>query len=94
MLLIKVIAAELRGKPQEVIYLPGQTPKVYTVEGLKAVKSLLFGLLKKNADIIWLYGLAENKEIMNLLKERLMNSFHLERIKKRLNSIFYFINSR
>jgi sugar-specific transcriptional regulator TrmB len=73
------------------IYLPTQTPKVYTVEGANAVKSLLFGLLEKKADVIWLYGLAENKEIMNLLKERLMNSFHLERIKKKikLNLLFY-----
>lgn len=30
------------------IYVSGQTPKVYTLEGLNAVKSIIFGLLEKN----------------------------------------------
>lgn len=29
-------------------YVSGQTPKVYTLEGLNAVRSILFGLLEKN----------------------------------------------
>lgn len=41
-------------------YVSGQTPKVYTLEGLNAVKSLLFSLLEKKSDI-WVYGLAENE---------------------------------
>ena len=42
------------------IYVSGQTPKVYTLEGLSAVKSILFGLLEKKSDV-WIYGLAENE---------------------------------
>lgn len=71
-------------------YVSGQTPKVYTVEGLNAVKSILFGLLEKKSDI-WIYGLAENESIMNVLNERLVHSFHLERIKRHieLKLLFY-----
>ena len=65
-------------------YVPGSTPKVYTVEGLNAVKSLIFGLLEKNSDI-WMYGLAENESIIDILNDKLMHSFHLERMKKDIN---------
>ena len=62
-------------------YVSGQTPKVYTLEGLNAVKSLLFSLLDKKSEV-WIYGLAENENMINVLNDRLMHSFHLERIKK------------
>jgi sugar-specific transcriptional regulator TrmB len=65
-------------------YVPGQTPKVYTLEGLNIVKSILFGLLEKNSEI-WIYGLAENESIISLLNNKLMHSFHIERIKKKIN---------
>jgi sugar-specific transcriptional regulator TrmB len=65
-------------------YVPGATPKVYTVEGLNAVKSLIFGLLEKDSDI-WMYGLAENESIIDILNDKLMHSFHLERMKKNIN---------
>lgn len=73
-------------------YVSGQTPKVYTLEGLNAVKSILFSLLEKKSDI-WIYGLAEDESVMNVLNDRLMHSFHLERIKKRieLKLLFYKI---
>jgi sugar-specific transcriptional regulator TrmB len=71
-------------------YVAGQTPKVYTLEGLNAVKSILFGLLEKKSEI-WIYGLAENESIINVLNDRLMNSFHIERIKRHieLKLLFY-----
>jgi sugar-specific transcriptional regulator TrmB len=71
-------------------YMSGQTPKVYILEGLNAVKSILFGLLEKSSDV-WIYGLAENESIINVLNDKLMNSFHLERIKKHieLKLLFY-----
>jgi sugar-specific transcriptional regulator TrmB len=71
-------------------YVSGQIPKVYTVEGLNTVKSLLFGLLEKKSEV-WIYGLAENENIINLLNDRLMHSFHIERIKKQieLKLLFY-----
>ena len=71
-------------------YVSGQTPKVYTLEGLNAVKSLLFGLLEKKSDI-WIYGLAENENIINILNDKLMHAFHLERIKRHigLKLLFY-----
>ena len=71
-------------------YVSGQTPKVYTLEGLNAVKSILFSLLEKKSDV-WIYGLAENENIINVLNDRLMHSFHLERIKKKieLKLLFY-----
>jgi sugar-specific transcriptional regulator TrmB len=71
-------------------FVSGHTPKVYTLEGLNAVKSILFGLLEKKSDI-WIYGLAENESIINVLNDRLMNSFHLERIKNHieLKLLFY-----
>lgn len=71
-------------------YVSGQTPKVYTLEGLNVVKSILFGLLEKKSDV-WIYGLAENENIINVLNDRLMHSFHLERIKKHieLKLLFY-----
>ena len=71
-------------------YVSGQTPKVYTLEGLNAVKSILFGLLEKELEI-WIYGLAEKENIINVLNDRLMHSFHLERIKKHieLKQLFY-----
>ncbi len=71
-------------------YVSGSTPKVYTLEGLNAVKSLLFSILEKKSDI-WIYGLAENENIINILNDRLMQSFHLERIKNHieLKLLFY-----
>ncbi|NCN99385.1 hypothetical protein COU62_01955 [Candidatus Pacearchaeota archaeon CG10_big_fil_rev_8_21_14_0_10_35_219] len=71
-------------------YVSGQTPKVYTLEGLNAVKSILFSLLDKKSDV-WIYGLAENENIINVLNDRLMHSFHIERIKKHieLKLLFY-----
>lgn len=67
------------------IYVPGQIPRVYTLEGLKAVKSILFSLLEKKTDTCWIYGLAEKEGIIHLLNDGLMNSFHVERIKKNIN---------
>jgi len=71
-------------------YISGQTPKVYTLEGLNSVKSILFSLLEKKSEI-WIYGLAEKENIINILNDRLMHSFHLERIKKciELKLLFY-----
>jgi sugar-specific transcriptional regulator TrmB len=71
-------------------YVSGQTPKVYTLEGLNAIKSILFGLLEKKSEI-WIYGLAENENITNILNDKLMHSFHLERIKRHmeLKLLFY-----
>jgi len=66
------------------IYVPGHTPKVYTLEGLNAVKSILFGLLEKKSEV-WIYGLAENENIINVLNDKIMHSFHIERIKKNIN---------
>ena len=65
-------------------YITGQIPKVYTVEGLNSVKSILFSLLEKNSEI-WMYGLAENENLINVLNDKIMHSFHLERIKKHIN---------
>jgi hypothetical protein len=72
--------------------LSGHTPKVYTLEGLNAVKSILFNLLEKKSEV-WIYGLAENENMTNLLNDKLMHSFHLERIKKHLGLklLFYKI---
>jgi len=72
------------------VYVSGQTPKVYTLEGLNAVKSILFGLLEKKSEV-WIYGLAENENIINVLNDKLMHSFHIERIKKHieLKLLFY-----
>src|SRR3989338_2584441 len=64
-------------------YVSGQTPKVYTLEGLNAVKSLLFGLLEKKSDV-WIYGLAENENLINALNDKLMHSFHIERMKRHI----------
>lgn len=71
-------------------YISGGVPKVYTLEGINPLKSLIFGLLEKKSDI-WMYGLAENEPIINLLNDRLLHSFHLERIKKQieLKLLFY-----
>lgn len=71
-------------------FVSGQTPKVYTLEGLSAVKSILFSLLEKKCDV-WIYGLAENENLINVLNDRLMHSFHLERIKRHieLKLLFY-----
>ena len=71
-------------------YVSGVTPKVYTLEGLNAVKSILFSLLEKRSEI-WIYGLAENENITNVLNDKLMHSFHIERIKKHteLKLLFY-----
>lgn len=73
-------------------YVSGQTPKVYTLEGLNAVKSILFSLLDKKSEI-WIYGLAENENVINVLNDNVMHSFHLERIKKQipLKLLFYKI---
>lgn len=64
-------------------YVAGETPRVYTLEGIKAIKSIILGLLEKKEEI-WIYGLAENESIINVLNDRIMNSFHLERIKKHI----------
>ena len=71
-------------------YVPGKIPRVYTLEGLNSVKSILFSLLEKNSEV-WIYGLAENENLINVLNDRLMHSFHLERIKKHieLKLLFY-----
>ncbi len=71
-------------------YVSGQTPKIYTLEGLNAVKSILFSLLEKKSEV-WIYGLAENENLINVLNDRLMHSFHIERIKKHteLKLLFY-----
>jgi len=74
-------------------YIPGQTPKVYTLEGLNAIRSILFGLLEKKSEV-WIYGIAENESIINVLNDKLMNSFHIERLKRQieLKLLFYKIN--
>jgi len=71
-------------------YTNGKTPKVYTLEGLSALKSILFSLLEKKSDI-WMYGLAENENLINVLNDRPMHSFHIERIKQKieLKLLFY-----
>lgn len=71
-------------------YVSGQTPKVYTLEGLNAVKSILFGLLEKKSTI-WIYGLAENENLINVLGDKIMSAFHIERVKKEieLKMLFY-----
>ncbi len=71
-------------------YISGQTPNVYIIEGLNSMKSILFMLLEKKSDI-WIYGLAENENIINVLNDRLVHSFHLERIKNKieLKLLFY-----
>lgn len=66
------------------VYIRGQTPQVYTLEGLNGVKSILFGLLEKEKEI-WIYGLAENENLINILNDRLLHSFHLERQKRYIN---------
>lgn len=73
-------------------YVSGQTPKVYTLERLNAVKSILFSILEKKSDV-WIYGLAENENIINVLNDKIMHSFHLERIKRHieLKLLFYKI---
>jgi sugar-specific transcriptional regulator TrmB len=73
-------------------YVSGQTPKVYTLEGLKAIKSILFSLLERKSEV-WIYGLAENENIINVLNDKLMNSFHIERIKKRIELKLLFYKS-
>ena len=54
------------------------------------MRSILFSLLDKKSDI-WIYGLAEDENIINLLHDRLMHSFHIERIKRqiKLKLLFY-----
>ena len=71
-------------------YVSGQTPKVYTLEGLNAVKSIIFGLLEKNSTI-WIYGLAEKENMINILNEKFMHAFHIERTKRGidLKLLFY-----
>ncbi len=73
-------------------YVSGQTPKVYTLEGLNAVKSIVFGLLEKKSTI-WVYGLAENENLINLLNNKTMRAFHLDRIRNNINLklLFYRI---
>ena len=73
-------------------YVSGQSPKIYTLEGLNSVKSILFSLLEKEKEV-WIYGLAENENVIKVLNDRLMNAFHLERIKKHieLKLLFYKI---
>src|SRR3989338_1149903 len=73
-------------------YVSGQIPKVYTLEGLNAIKSTLFSLLEKKSDI-WIYGLAENENIINVLNDKLMHSFHIERIKRHIDLKLLFYKS-
>lgn len=75
------------------IYLPGQTPRVYTLEGVNAVRSILFGILEEKSDLVWIYGLVENKHLMNLMNDKLMNSFQIERIKKQIKMRLLFNKS-
>ncbi|MEK6894112.1 MAG: helix-turn-helix domain-containing protein [Nanoarchaeota archaeon] len=71
-------------------YVGGKSPTVYTLEGLGAVRSILFGLLEKRSPI-WMYGLAEDENLVNILNDKLLHSFHLERIKRQteLKLLFY-----
>jgi len=73
-------------------YVSGQTPKVYTLEGLNAVKTIIFGLLEKKSTI-WIYGLAENENMINILNDKIMHAFHMERTKREieLKMLFYKI---
>lgn len=73
-------------------YVTGQTPKVYTLEGLNAVKTIIFGLLEKKSTI-WIYGLAENENLINILNSKMMHAFHIERTKREieLKLLFYKI---
>src|SRR3989344_4328287 len=64
-------------------YVSGSTPNIYTLEGLNPIKSILFSLLEKKSEV-WIYGLAENESIINILSDKLMHSFHIERIKKHI----------
>ena len=73
-------------------YVSGQTPKVYTLEGLNAVKSIIFGLLEKKSTI-WIYGLAENENMINILNDKMMNAFHLERVKREIDLKLLFYKS-
>ncbi|MDP3881384.1 MAG: helix-turn-helix domain-containing protein [Nanoarchaeota archaeon] len=70
-------------------YISGDSPKVYTLEGLNPLRSILFGLLEKKLKI-WIYGLAENENLINVLNDKLMHSFHLERIKKHIELKLFF----
>ena len=66
-------------------YIPGnKDPRVYTLEGLNALRSILFGLLEKNLDI-WIYGLAEDENIIKVLNDKIMHTFHIERIRQKIN---------
>jgi len=73
-------------------YSIGRAPKVYTLEGLNSVKSILFSLLEKKSEI-WIYGLAENENLINVLNDRIMHSFHLERIKRHIELKLLFYKS-
>jgi sugar-specific transcriptional regulator TrmB len=75
-------------------YVSGQIPKVYTLEGLDAVKSIILGLLEKKSTV-WIYGLAEDENMINLLNTKIMHAFHMERIKKEidLKMLFYKTNA-
>jgi sugar-specific transcriptional regulator TrmB len=73
-------------------YISGQTPKVYTLEGLNAVKSIIFGLLEKKSTI-WIYGLAENKNLITILNDKIMHAFHLERVKRKIGLKLLFYKS-
>ena len=73
-------------------YVSGQTPKVYTLEGLNAVKSIIFGLLEKKSTI-WIYGLAENENMINILNDKMMHAFHLERVKREIDLKLLFYKS-
>lgn len=58
--------------------------KVYSLEGLNVIRGILFSLLDKKSDI-WIYGLAEDENILNLLNDKLMHAFHIERIRRNIN---------
>lgn len=71
-------------------YMKKEVPKVYVLEGLDALKHLLFSAIEQK-ETIWMYGLAEKNDVTNLLRERFIEMFHIQRIKKqvKLKCLFY-----
>jgi sugar-specific transcriptional regulator TrmB len=75
-----------------IAYAHGHTPSIYTLEGSSALKSILFALLNKKSDV-WIYGIAEDEGILNILNDRLMHPFHIERIKNQIKFKLFFYKS-
>lgn len=71
-------------------YNKNDVPKVYVLEGLDALKHLLFSAIELK-ETIWMYGLAEKSDVTNLLRERFMEMFHIQRMKNqvKLKCLFY-----